>query len=109
MESYHREIWHPANLAQVERYKQLFEYGRRAFNSFLKIRSKAIFCTRIKDLRNEFTHNLNVAYHQFYRTRELYRLIEQIKVIFTCVLLKEVGLDILEIKKRVGLTRLGEI
>lgn len=109
MESFHRELRHPGRMNQIDRYMHLFEEARPAFNPFLKIRSKRNFCKKLTALRNEFVHNLNMPNSLFYRNRDLYRITEELKIIFSCVLLKEIGLSLPQIKTLVTQNSFGEI
>lgn len=101
LEAYHREFLRHSRMAQIERYKELFERVRRALNPILKIRSKPKFCERIKKYRNDLTHsNFRIAKKLNYK--ELYKLTQQIKVILLCNLLYDLGLRINQIKKYIA-------
>jgi hypothetical protein len=97
LESFHRDLRTSAKVAQYSRYYQLYTEVQRGFNLYLKIPSKTKFCRKLTNLRNEFTHNLNNPYNKFYRSRDLYKISEQIKIILASLFLKELGFDIKEI------------
>lgn len=98
LESFHREFRVKKNLPNVNRYMDLFEEGRTAFNWLLKIPSKNKFCNDLKDFRNDLTHNNPDRVLKTKNIHRLYKLTEYTKVIVVTVILRELGLTNPEIK-----------
>jgi len=102
MESYHRELLFPRNMNQVDRYISLFLRTSRAFNCYLRIPSKVKFCEKLRDTRNDLTHNNPTVVEIQKNFKKLYRLTMEVRLILTSNILFDIGLDIKEIKKLIG-------
>jgi len=102
LEAYHREFINKDNVYQIDRYAELFMRGRKAFNPFLKIRSKAKFCRKIRDSRNDFTHNNPHKNNKKINYVFLFKITEQIKVILICNILIDLGIDLNRIHDFIG-------
>jgi hypothetical protein len=98
LESFHREFRNKKNISNFTRYLSIFEEGRTAFNSILRISSKTKFCEELRDYRNDLTHNNPEKVLKTKNIHKLYRLTEYAKVIVVTVILKELGLTNKEIK-----------
>lgn len=99
LESFHREFRIKKKMANIDRYKSLFDESRSAFNWLLKIPSKNNFCKDLLDYRNDLTHNNPEKVLKTRNINKLYRLTGYSKVILVSVVLRELGLTNPEIKE----------
>jgi hypothetical protein len=99
LEAFHREFIDNKRIAQIERYKVLFERVRKAVNPILKIRSKNKFCEKIRDNRNIYTHNQPSNNLNRSISPTLLLFTEKLKLILIANILLELGITNSEILK----------
>lgn len=98
LETFHREFRNSNDINNKDKYKELFEEGRKSFNWLLKEKSKEAFCEKIKNIRNDFTHNNLNRQSIVKKPKNIVRTIEKMKVILSSAIFRELGFDNAEIR-----------
>jgi len=105
LESFHRDFRNSSKISNFNRYLDLYKEGRLTFNKILKERSSIKFCEKLKDIRNDLTHNNPTRNKGKRNIRELMRMTDKARIIFVSALLREIGLSNREIKARLSLAK----